>query len=202
MWMEVALVASLLAGCSSASGGAPAAGSGNDGGGAEAGAGQGGGPGSGGGAWTGTEHCAVAATGTGPAPAPQQSNVTILASQITETGTELTLTGLTVGPVGGWSCPNQTLSAPEWSQYGIEWFGPGSDAGAFGFTPCAAPSASPFGPTVMFVLDGQLATNITPSSLNFLVQVTSGTVGPDGGVDQSGNGVGFSVITCSFALKR
>jgi hypothetical protein len=152
------------------------------------------------GSWTGTQLC-TALAGLNVIP-PQKTNVILSAAQVTAASTTVTLTGITIGPVAGWSCPGQTIVAPAWNQYGIEWFGAGADGGASVFTPCAMPSGTPLGPTVMYVLGGKLVTNIKPAAIQFLVEVTPGTIGADGGIDQTGNDAGIYGIQCTFALTK
>jgi hypothetical protein len=100
--------------------------------------GQSGGPGSTAGDWTGTESCnawTLSSTPGAPVEAPIPVNMSDVSATVTEDDGGITITGLNIGPVARWSCPNQPLvGAPNGNSgtNGVNYF-------SFPATPCLAP---------------------------------------------------------------
>ena len=101
------------------------------------------------GAWTGTESCSGWTLSSVPG-APEEVAIPVemmdASASVTQTTAGLVIAGLTLGPLAGWSCPNQVLvgspSGPEDSN-GVTYFSastascttPSDDGGfAFAFT--------------------------------------------------------------------
>lgn len=77
--------------------------------------GSGASPGSTAGNWTGTESCngwTLSSAAGAPAEVPLPSTMMMNASaSVVQNDGGLAITGLTVGPLAGWSCPDQTLNS-------------------------------------------------------------------------------------------